>query len=651
MRLRVLVAVTHLLGAGHLARAAALARAFAGAGHEASLVSGGMPAPLISREGTRFVQLPPVRVEGTDFGRLLDGAGAPAGEALMGARRAGLLAALREARPDVVITELFPFGRRALAGEFEALLEAARALDPRPLVLASLRDVLAAPSRPERAEEARGRFSAFYDGALVHGDEAFLPLDASWPVTPELRARLHYTGYVDEGDGLPPPGAGAEERSREILVSGGSSAAALPLLRAAVEAACLAPGRPWRVLAGAGVGEADLEVLRAAAPPNAAVERARAGFRALLARAAASVSLAGYNTAVDLLATRTPAVLVPFEEGREAEQRLRAERLARAGLAELLPMADLAPEALARAVERAAGRPVPAPALRLDGAARAVRIVEGMRAAGGLPAPARLSPRLDWSPLDEALRRRGAPLDLWWRDDDAARDTPALRRLLALRASHGPPLALAAVPALLEPSLLDALKGEPAVAALVHGLAHRNHAPESAKRAELGPHRSLPAIEADAAEGLALARAGLGPRLLPVLVPPWNRIAPDLVPRLPGLGYRGLSTYGPRRAVPGLAVANAHLDPVDWRGSRGLAEPGGLIARLSGLAAESPGEPIGLLTHHLVHDEAVWGFLDALLERLAATGAVRYPSVGEVFSPPDREPPGERVPDSGVGLA
>ena len=74
----------------------------------------------------------------------------------------------------------------------------------------------------------------------------------------------------------------------------------------------------------------------------------------------------------------------------------------------------------------------------------------------------------------------------------------------------------------------------------------------------------------------ALAADGVfGQAASPVFVPPWNRIAPALLPRLRALGFRGLSTFrrSPRRAqpAPGLAQINTHLDPIDWRGGRGLA--------------------------------------------------------------------------------
>ncbi|MEH3148368.1 MAG: glycosyltransferase [Methylobacterium frigidaeris] len=642
---RILIAVTHLLGAGHLTRAAALARAFAASGHAVTLVSGGMPAALPGLDRVRRVQLPPVRILGTAFTDLRDEAGDPVGPGRLAARRDGLLAALAEAAPDAVVTELYPFGRRVLAEEFEALIAAARARRPRPLILASIRDILARPGRPERIASSEARIIDAYDAVLVHGDPALLPLDASWPVSPALRARLRYTGYVDEAPDATP---GPAERAG-IVVSGGSSAAGLPLQRAALGAAARLPGRSWRILVGRGVPEAELSALRAAAPANAAVERARPDFRALLAGADASVSQAGYNTVLDLLASGTRAVLVPFEAGGETEQRLRAETLAAGGLAGLLPEADLTPEHLVAAVAASLDRPAPPPArVARDGAARSVALVEAMLRTAPRPASG-----LDGTPLAVALARleaEGARVTLWWRDDDAAAHTAALDRLLALATATGWPVALAAIPARAEPSLTERLAQEPAVDLLVHGLAHADHAPPGGKKAELGPHRPLAEIAADLVRALDLARARLtrpGRPPLPVLVPPWNRIAPAAVAALPGLGLAGLSTFGPRGpAQPDLTEIHTHVDPVAWRdppgpdGLRRFADPAALLARAADtlLAAARSGEPVGLLTHHLVQDEATWAFCEALLRRLAASPAVRIARAAELFGGGSQQP-------------
>jgi predicted glycosyltransferase len=636
MTLRILLNVTHLLGVGHLNRAAALARALAAAGHDVTLASGGLPSPLLNAGTVRVVQLAPVKVAGTAFSRLLDPDGAPASPAYLAARREALLDVLAAARPDVVITELFPFGRRALAEENLALVEAAGNMDPRPAILASVRDVLVASSKPERIAETHRILRDRYDAVLVHGDPTVLPLEASWPLVDDIRPLLRYTGYIDDAsaasDGAGADGCGA------ILVSGGGSAASLPLYRSAVAAAREIIDRPWRLLIGAGVGEADFAALRAEAPPHVTVERARPDFPALLARAAVAISQFGYNTAVDLLRAGTRAVVVPFEAGGETEQRLRAERFSREGLLTLVPQADLTPDALARAIRAALAAPPP-PSASIDrgGLARSVGFVEEI-AAERHRQPCRTSRGGPWRQLDDALKARadaGQPLLLWWRDDDATTPTPALERLLAMAERHQMPLALAAIPAGATPALSELLRDAPAVNVLVHGFAHHNHAPADAKKAEFGDHRPAAALAEDARAALALARERFGDKLVPAFVPPWNRLAPALVTALPALGYRGLSTFGRRKPAAGLVVVNTHCDPIDWHGHRGLVDEDALLAQLAVQIEQAPAdEPIGLLTHHLVHREAVWSFCERLLERLGAATVVRSLSASELFSSP-----------------
>ncbi|MCJ2012990.1 glycosyltransferase [Methylobacterium sp. J-076] len=624
-----MIAVTHLLGAGHLTRAAALARAFAAAGHEAVLVSGGRPAPLVRLDGVRLVQLPPLRIEGIDFTRLIGPDGGPADGETLAARRALLLDTLAALAPDAVITELFPFGRRGLAKEFLALVEAARARPERPLILASVRDILVPPDRPAKVDEAHARVAALYDAVLVHGDPALVPLDASWPVDARIAGKLRYTGYVDEGGPHPAPA-----RRDGILVAAGSSAAGLGLFRAAAGAARRRPDLGWRLLVGHGIPDDTLAALSADLPPGT-VMRARADYRDLLAAASVSVSQCGYNTALDLLVTGTPAILVPFEAGRETEQRLRAERLAALGLARIVPEAALSPDTLlAAALDAVDGVPPSSPrpwgggpggpGLALDGCTRTVAIVEEMRRAQGGDGFMRLRAALDRA----AAAGRAVPL--WWRDDDAVAATPALDRLLSL--AGGRPILIAAIPAGVDPSLGRRLAGEPGVSLAVHGLAHANHAPPGEKPAEFGPHRPLATLREDARTALALARGHLpGDRLLPVFVPPWNRIAPDLAEALPALGYAGLSAAG-GGPVAGLARADAALDVIDWRGTRSLRDPEALLSALADHAEGGSDRPLGLLTHHLAHDGAVWAFLARLLPLLDHP-AVEWRDPRDLFAP------------------
>ncbi|WP_439496285.1 glycosyltransferase family protein [Bosea sp. (in: a-proteobacteria)] len=374
MTKRVLIAVTHLLGSGHLVRAMHLAQALSEAGYETVLVSGGVALRAAREGGFSFVQLPPVKVEGVDFRNLLDEHGAPIDDGRRLERRTLLAGLAARLRPDLVITEHFPFGRRQLAGEFLGLIEAAKAANPKALVLASIRDVLVTP-RADRVAEVHRRVAEHFDAVLVHGDAGLLPLEASWPVSPELARRLHYTGYLTGPEApvvLLPSG--------EIVVSGGGSGASLPLFDLAIAAAgLLGPKARWRILAGQGIAEPEFARLQASAPGHVTVERARADFLALLAGCAVSISQAGYNTVLDLVRAGRPAIVVPFDAGNETEQAIRAEAMARAGLARCLRLSGseaLTPEILAAAVERMLAEPAPRPlAIDRDGARNAVSII------------------------------------------------------------------------------------------------------------------------------------------------------------------------------------------------------------------------------------------------------------------------------------
>ncbi|AFO90168.1 polysaccharide deacetylase [Phaeobacter inhibens] len=234
----------------------------------------------------------------------------------------------------------------------------------------------------------------------------------------------------------------------------------------------------------------------------------------------------------------------------------------------------------------------------------------------------------DWTSLDRELSRwqdDGLILPIWWRDDDAIAPTPQLDRLIELSGRLALPAHLAIVARDATPALADRLAQVDALVPVVHGWAHENHASAGDKKAEFGTHRSIDDVLEDAENALNRLRDLLGDRLRPMFVPPWNRIDPDVEPWLAGLGYSALSTFTPRRrakAAPGLWQINTHLDPIDWKGSRGLVAPTLLLSQLvTQLAARRKGhadvaEPYGILTHHLVQDEATWGFCEDVMRRL-----------------------------------
>ena len=244
-----------------------------------------------------------------------------------------------------------------------------------------------------------------------------------------------------------------------------------------------------------------------------------------------------------------------------------------------------------------------------------------------------------WDTLDRELAlwtAAGQVATLWWRDDDAVAPSAALDRLLALAAGRAS-VALAVVPEPAGEPLARRLATAPLVRVLQHGWAHRNHRPPGARSAELGADRPLAAVTAELARGREHLASLLGARFLPVLVPPWNRIDPTIVEALPALGFRGLSCFGPR-AVGLRSTVNTHVDPIAWRADRGFVGEAKALGELARHLAErragavDADEPTGLLTHHLVHDAALWRFLDRLLARTTAHPAVRWLDARAVFA-------------------
>ncbi len=240
----------------------------------------------------------------------------------------------------------------------------------------------------------------------------------------------------------------------------------------------------------------------------------------------------------------------------------------------------------------------------------------------------------DWTTLAEELaawRDAGRTPQLWWRDDDAATANPALARLLRLEGQAGVPLALAVIPEIAEASAIAQAR-----CVVMHGCDHRNRAAAGEKKTEFS-----------AAEpgGAALARLGrarerlaalAGARFLPVLAPPWNRFRDDLIARLPEAGIRGLSRFGARGARRGIPEVNTHVDLIAWRSSRAFIGDPAALALLVGQLSDrrrSGGAPIGLLTHHAVHDAAAWRFLERLFDETRAAGAA-WLSAGQLFPLP-----------------
>jgi predicted glycosyltransferase len=371
MNVSALVYVQHLLGIGHLARIGRIAHHLAAAGVRTTLVQGGTPAEMTPAAGVDTVQLAPVRVTSQDMSTLLHADGAAFTDAHKAMRRDHLLATLDAVRPDILIVEAYPFGRRQMRFELLPLITAARRIGTR-IIACSIRDLLQENRRLDRAEETVRIVNRHFDMVLVHGDEELTPLSMTFPLVGQLIPPVRYTGLVG-----PPPSP--VRSGHDVVVSAGGGVVGARLLEAAIGAraqSIFATSR-WLVLAGPNLPESDfgrLQSLAAEHGDGVTLLRSVPDLPAHLAAARLSISQAGYNTVADILASGCAAVLSPFAAGGETEQTMRAEALGAARRAAVVHEGDLSPRSVATAMAEAMALPKAAP-MMLEGGARTAAIL------------------------------------------------------------------------------------------------------------------------------------------------------------------------------------------------------------------------------------------------------------------------------------
>ncbi|MFO1145980.1 MAG: glycosyltransferase, partial [Rhodospirillales bacterium] len=356
-----------------------LARGMAARGIDVCVVLGGREVPEVSFEGCARVLLPPVHAADATFKLLLDDDGNPIDDAWRDHRASRLMFEYQSLQPDVLMIELFPFGRRMFGFELLPLLTAARAEARPPHILCSLRDILVGKENPERDRKTIACARACFSHVLVHGDPRLVPIEASFPPMAAIADMLVYTGYVADGPAgnrytASPAGDG------EVIVSVGGGAVGLVLLRAALAARPLSrlADRPWRLITGPNLAAETFAELAWVPPPGVIVERWRPDLPALLATCTLSVSQAGYNTVMDVLTAGARAVLVPFADAGESEQTLRAKVLAERGRVVMVDPAELSAEILAGAIDQALTLPVASVDINNLGIATTAEFVEAL---------------------------------------------------------------------------------------------------------------------------------------------------------------------------------------------------------------------------------------------------------------------------------
>lgn len=367
----------HVMGMGHLVRSLALAEALTDRFRVVLLNGGLMPAGIRLPEKLEVINLPPL---GLDNGQLVSRVGGDLVNAKSD-RRELILKTFQSLRPEVLLIELFPFGRKKFEFELLPLLEESRKLlVGRPLVACSLRDILVSRRNGQDKYEERVVTIAnrYFDAILVHSDPTFASLQESLRASARLIPAIRYTGFVmAERPQYKQPSA----QGSSILVSAGGGLYGAPLYKTAIAAYVMlndSDKAELKVVAGPFLPDREWEALRATAADGRGIHVMRSvpDLFEELRGASASISQCGYNTALEIVQAGVPALVVPFGDGGEDEQMKRARRLEQLGAVRVLDQNEMTPGRLADEMNALLRFHPHRPRLELNGALRSAEILD-----------------------------------------------------------------------------------------------------------------------------------------------------------------------------------------------------------------------------------------------------------------------------------
>mgnify|MGYP001794001112 FL=1 len=347
----------HILGIGHLIRSMAIARGLS-QDFKVYFVNGGeviqdFPIP----EGIEVINLPAIKTD-PNFQELQVPDGFADVDAALAYRRGLLLEVCDRIRPTAVMVELFPFGRRRFSTELIPLLERAKVHGAK--TICSLRDIVVTKQDQARHEAKVCKLmNRYFDQLLIHGDPSFLPLENSFSRVGDLTSEVHYTGYVvpDVDREFTPR---SETDPPMILASVGGGRFGHELLNCVAQASQFLEDRiPHHIqmFTGPFAPEDVFNHLQAIASQrsNLTVRRYTPDLLSYMAKADLSISMAGYNTTLNVLQTGVRAIQLPFTGNDDQEQRLRSTRLEQLGIVKVIDSTALAPIPFSLEVIRALG--------------------------------------------------------------------------------------------------------------------------------------------------------------------------------------------------------------------------------------------------------------------------------------------------------
>lgn len=383
----------HVLGMGHFFRSLEIDKALEE--HDVTLVTGGTPISISYPEHVQVVELPPLSMD-EEFGAFIrkDAEGNKLAltqqelEAIKKQRTSILVETLKTLQPDIFLIELFPFGRKQFSFELMPVLELTKQKTfPNMKIVCSVRDILVEKNNQKKFEErVLHILNTYFDAVLVHTDPKVITLDATFPRVNEITIPIYNTGYISPLPDNTNPTAVRNKLSIAsdtpfILGSIGSGSVHPEIMENLAAASIhLSKTTPHSLLVSTGPFMQPESQARirdyCASSPHITVTEFIPDFINYLSAADLSLSMAGYNTTMNLLAVNTFGLVYPFDQNRE--QRMRSTSLEQLGALKILEQDDMTPKTLSRVLAQYINNPAPPPQHQVDlqGAKQTAQILE-----------------------------------------------------------------------------------------------------------------------------------------------------------------------------------------------------------------------------------------------------------------------------------
>ncbi len=337
------------LGIGHTMRSIRLLQGMAEK-FDVHFANGGeVIDQLTYPENINIVNLPPIKAD-PEFSSVHCAKTGDDPEPIFQQRAHLLIRLFEQVKPQILMVELYPFGRGAFKKELDPVLELAKKRDVK--TICSLRDILVDRADTSAYEEkVVNRMNRYFDMLLVHSDPNLFPLDKSFSRLSDIRSDIRYTGYV-----APKKNAAITNNvSPSIIVSIGGGRFGHELADAVIDVApILLQKIPHSITVATGPFcpkkiAARLQ-RKAANISNLTITDFIPELHSRLLSASLSISMGGYNTTMDVLASGVRAMMMPCVNNGGMDQKKRLDKLAQLGIVDLIMPEDLLPDRLVKKI-------------------------------------------------------------------------------------------------------------------------------------------------------------------------------------------------------------------------------------------------------------------------------------------------------------